>query len=120
MLSETVVVRAVLAQSVPKPYVFVGFLNGRVPATVSVRGGPLGCIYIKTYRFNLDTLRVPSRSPTPTSKTNDSRRPFDRIWGSGAAISGRFVGVRGVRAGLTNTYLQHVEAASAWGPGKQI
>ncbi len=32
--------------------------------------------------FDQDTLRVPTRSPTPTSKTNDFRGPLDDIWGA--------------------------------------
>ncbi len=37
--------------------------------------------YIENKRFDLDTLRVPNRSPTPIAKSNDFLRQFDDIWG---------------------------------------
>ncbi len=36
--------------------------------------------YIENKRFDLDTPRVPSRSPTPISKSNDFRGQSDDIW----------------------------------------
>ncbi len=33
-------------------------------------------------RFDMDTLRVPNRSPTPISKSNDSLGQSDDIWGA--------------------------------------
>ena len=52
--------------------------------------------YIENKRFDRDTLRVPSRSPTPTSKANDFRGQSDDIWGgAGAPISGQFWGFPG-------------------------
>ncbi len=61
--------------------------------------------YIENKRFDLDTLRVPNRSPTPTSKSNDFRGPSDDIWGALGPDFRPIVGVPGVRAGLKNTYL---------------
>ncbi len=37
--------------------------------------------YIENKRFDLDTLRVPNRSPTPISKSNDRLGQSDDIWG---------------------------------------
>jgi hypothetical protein len=37
--------------------------------------------YIENKRFDLDTLRVPNRSPTPISKIKDFLVLFDDIWG---------------------------------------
>ncbi len=74
--------------------------------------------YIENKRFDLDSLRVPSRSPTPISKYNDFRGQSDHIWGArgphfrpilgiptisggpGAPISDH---IWGVRAGLNKT-----------------
>ncbi len=39
-------------------------------------------LHVGNERFDLDTLRVPNRSPTPTSKTNDSLELFNDIWGA--------------------------------------
>ena len=61
--------------------------------------------YLESKPFELDTLRVPNRSPTPISKSNDFRGQPDDLWG---ALSPQFqliVGVPGIRAGLTNTYV---------------
>ncbi len=60
--------------------------------------------YIENQRFDLDTLRVPNRSPTPISKSNDFLGQSEDIWGARGPISGRCWGVPGVRAGLKNTY----------------
>jgi hypothetical protein len=38
--------------------------------------------YIENKRFDLDTLRVPSRSPIPISESNDFRGQSDDIWGA--------------------------------------
>ncbi len=48
---------------------------------------------VEDKRFDLDTLRVPSRSPTPISKSNDFRGQSDDI--GGPPISGRFWGLPG-------------------------
>ncbi len=61
--------------------------------------------YIENYRFALDTLRVANRSPTPTSKTNDFQGPFAVILGVRGRRSQPILGVPGVRAGLTNTFV---------------
>ncbi len=37
--------------------------------------------YIENERFDLDALRVPNRSPTLISKSNDSLGLSDDIWG---------------------------------------
>ncbi len=46
--------------------------------------------HIENWRFDLDTLRVPNRSPTPILKFSDFLGQSDDIWGPGATISGRF------------------------------
>ncbi len=46
-------------------------------------------------RFDLGTLRVPSRSPTPISKSNDFLGQSEDIWGPVAPIPGRFGGLPG-------------------------
>jgi hypothetical protein len=38
--------------------------------------------YVEYKRFDLDTLRVPNRSPTPISKSSDFRGQSDDIWGA--------------------------------------
>ncbi len=38
--------------------------------------------YIENQRLDLDTLRVPNRSPTPISKSYDFRKQSDDIWGA--------------------------------------
>ena len=38
--------------------------------------------YIENKRFDLDTLRVANRSPTPASKINDVLGQSDDIWGA--------------------------------------
>ncbi len=55
-------------------------------------------------RFDLDTLRVPNRSPTPTSKSNDFLRQSDDIWGARGPHVQPILGVPGSGAGLKNTY----------------
>ena len=53
------------------------------PPGYSSKWWPFGKeFYIENKRFDRDTLRVPSRSPTPTSKANGFRGPFDHIWGA--------------------------------------
>ncbi len=57
-------------------------------------------LYFENKRFDLDTLRVPNRSPTPISKSNAFRGQSEDIWG---ARGSRFRPTRGVpeaRAGL--------------------
>ncbi len=51
--------------------------------------------YIENMHFDLDTLRGPSRSPTPISKPNDFLGQSDDIWGARGFISGRFWGFPG-------------------------
>ena len=60
--------------------------------------------YIENKRFDLDTLRVPNRSPTPISKSNDFLGQSEDIWGARGPHFRPIWGVPGVRAGLTNTY----------------
>ncbi len=59
-----------------------------------------GTFYIENKRFDLDTLRVPSRSPTPISKSNDFLGQSDDIWGARGLHFRPILGVPGVRAGL--------------------
>ncbi len=61
--------------------------------------------YIENKRFDLDTLRVPNRSPTPISRSNDFLGQSDYIWGARGLHSWPILGVPGVRAGLKNTYV---------------
>ncbi len=60
--------------------------------------------YIDNKRLDLDTLRVPSRSPTQISKSNDFLGQSEDIWGAWGPSFRPTLGVPGVRAGLTNTY----------------
>ncbi len=60
--------------------------------------------YIENTLFDLDTLRVPNRSPTPTSKSNDFLGQSEDIWGARGPHFRPILGVPGVRAGCTNTY----------------
>jgi hypothetical protein len=75
------------------------------------RGGPFGGIvfYSENLRFVLDTLRVPSRSPTNSSKSDDFPGQSGYFWGGPGQhfppVLGRFWWVRGVRLALNNTYL---------------
>ena len=55
-------------------------------------------------RFDLDTPRVPNQSPTPISKSNDLRRPFDYIWGIRGPYFRPIWGVPGARDGPTNIH----------------
>ena len=67
--------------------------------------GPELKIYIfKSIRFDLDTLRVANRSPTPASKINDFLGLFDDIWGVRGRRSRPIWGIPGVRAGIKNIY----------------
>ncbi len=59
--------------------------------------------YIENARFDLDTLRVPNRSPTPTSKSHDSRGQSDEIWGAWGPHLRPIFGLPGARAGLKHT-----------------
>ena len=59
--------------------------------------------YIENKRFDLDTLRVPNRSPTPISKSNDFLGESDEIWGARGPHFRLTLGVPGVRACLKNT-----------------
>ncbi len=61
-------------------------------------------LYTEDKRFDLDTLRVPSRSPTPISKTGDFRGQFDHVWWAQGVHFRPILGVQGARAGLKNTY----------------
>ena len=49
--------------------------------------------------FDMDTLRVPNRSPTPISKSNDFLGQSDDIWGARGPHFHPILGVPGVRAG---------------------
>ncbi len=60
--------------------------------------------YIENKRFDLDTLRVPSRSPTPISKSNDFLGQSHDIWGARGPHLRPILGVPGARAGL-KTYI---------------
>ncbi len=67
------------------------------PSRVDRRPGSLcvagfwNVVYVEDSHFALDTLRVASRSPSPTSKTNDLLLGlFDDVWGSAAAVPCRF------------------------------
>ncbi len=59
--------------------------------------------YIKNMRFDLDTLRVPNRSRTPISKSNDVLGQSEDIWGARGPRFRPIWGVPGAWAGLTNT-----------------
>ncbi len=61
--------------------------------------------YISNWRFDLGTLRVANRSPTPISKSNDFRGQSDDIWGARGFHCRSILGVPGARAGLKNTYV---------------
>ncbi len=54
---------------------------------------------IETKRFDLDTLRVPNRSPTPISKSNDFLGDSDDIWGARGPHFRLISGLPGLRAG---------------------
>jgi hypothetical protein len=60
--------------------------------------------YIEKMRFDLDALRVPNRSPTPISKSNDFFGLSEDIWGTRGLHFRPILGVPGARAGLKNTY----------------
>jgi hypothetical protein len=60
-------------------------------------------IYIQKKRFDLDTLRVPNRSPTPASKSCDFLGQSDDLWGPRGPHFRPNLWVPGVRAGLKNT-----------------
>ncbi len=66
----------------------------RAPASHSVVALWEG-VYIENKSFDLDTLRVPNRSPTPISKTNDFLRQSEDIWGARGPTSSRFWGFPG-------------------------
>ncbi len=61
--------------------------------------------YIENKRFDLDTLRVPSRSPTPISKSKGFLGQSQDIWGARGPHFRPILGVPGVGAGLKNTYV---------------
>ncbi len=63
-------------------------------------------VYIEHKRFDLGTLRVSNRSPTPISKSNDSLGQSDDIWGARGRHFRPILGVPGVRAGSQNIYLE--------------
>ncbi len=60
--------------------------------------------YIENDRSDLDTLRVPNRSPTPILKSSDFLGQSGDIWGARGPHFRPILGVPGVRAGLKNTY----------------
>ncbi len=51
--------------------------------------------YIENKCVDLDTLRVPDRSPTPSLKSNDFLGQSDDIFGARGPHSGRFRGFPG-------------------------
>ena len=55
--------------------------------------------YIENERFDLDTLRVPSRCPTPISKSMYFLGQSDDIWGARGSHFRPILGVPGARAG---------------------
>ncbi len=57
--------------------------------------------YIGNKCVDLDTLRVPKRSPTPISISNDFLGQSEDIWGARGPRS--ILGVPEVRAGLNTT-----------------
>ncbi len=61
--------------------------------------------YIENKRLDLDTLRVPNRSPTPISKSNDFRGLSDDIWGARGPHFRPIWEVPGARAGFKCAYL---------------
>ncbi len=62
-------------------------------------------LYIESKGFDMDTLRVPDRPPTPNPKPNDFLRQSDDIWGARGPHFRPNFGLPGVRAGLKNTYV---------------
>ncbi len=61
--------------------------------------------YIEDKRFELDTLRVPNRSPTPISKSNHCLGQSGDIWASRGPHFRPIWGGPGIRAGLKTTYV---------------
>ncbi len=61
-------------------------------------------LYIENKRFDLDTLRVPNRSPTSISKSTDLLGQSDDIWGARGPHFLPIWRVPGARAGLANTF----------------
>ncbi len=62
--------------------------------------------YIVSKRFDLDTLRMPNRSPTPISKSNDFLAQSSDVWGGGQGPHFRPIWVvPGVWAGFENSKL---------------
>ncbi len=61
--------------------------------------------YIENQRFDLDTLSVPNRSPTPISKSNEFLGQSEDIWGARDPHFRPILGVPGVRAGCENTHV---------------
>ena len=62
-------------------------------------------LHIENKRFDLDSLRVPSRSPTPISKSKDFPAQSDDFWGARGLHFRSILGVPGARAGLKYTYV---------------
>ena len=69
-------------------------------------------LYIEIKPSDLDTLRVPNRSPTPISKSNDFLGQSDDIWGARGPHFRPILGVPGVRAGLKVYSLKPFETAT--------
>ncbi len=61
--------------------------------------------YIVNKLFDLDTLRVANRSPTPASKFNEFRGQSEDIWGVRGRLSRPISGIPGIRAGIKHIYL---------------
>ena len=60
--------------------------------------------YLESKPFELDTLRVPNRSPTPISKSNDFLGLSEDIWGARGPHFQPILGLPGARAGLKNIF----------------
>ncbi len=79
-----------------------------------------GIFYIENKRFDLDTLRVPNRSPTPISKSNVFLGQSEDIWGAGAPYFRPILGVPAARAGpKTYIFFSPFEKATTLPSGTQ-
>ncbi len=82
--------------------------------------GAMVSFYIENKRFDLDTLRVANRSPTPASKISDFLGVFDDIWGVRGRLPRPIWGVPGVPAGIKNIYFQkHPNIYRVWGRSRK-
>ncbi len=60
--------------------------------------------YIENERYELDTMRVPNRSPTPISKSNDFLRQSDDVFWARGPHFRPTLGAPGVRDGLKHMF----------------